>query len=158
MDGNESGAWTGWVVFAGVTLLVIGMINIFEGFVALFADERLVLTPESLVVVDTTAWGWTILISGILLIAAGGGLLFAKTWARITAIVIVCLHAVTQIASLGAYPVWSLLMVTLDVIVLFALTARWAGVRDRIGELNEEEWTDPEAAGRASAAGATRLV
>jgi len=49
-------------------------------------------------------------------------------------------------------------MVTLDVIVLFALTARWAGVRDRIGELNEEEWTDPEAAGRASAAGATRLV
>lgn len=148
MNGKEGGAWTGLVVFAGVMLLVIGGFNIFEGFVALFADEHLVMTPENLVVVDTTAWGWTILISGILLMAIGAGLLKAQTWARITGIVAVCLHAVTQIAWLGAYPVWSLMMVTLDVIVLFALTARWGAVRERIGELNEEEWTDREQAVR----------
>ena len=158
MDGKESGAWTGWIVFAGVMLLVIGMFNIFEGFIALFADDRLVLTQENLVIVDTTAWGWTILISGILLIAVAAGLLAAKTWARIAAIVIVCLHAVTQIAWLGAYPVWSLMMVTLDVIVLFALTARWSGVRDRIGALNEEEWVDRDTVGRESAARPSPLV
>jgi hypothetical protein len=123
-------------------LLVIGMINIFEGLIALFDDERVAMTQDKLVIVDLTAWGWVLLISGLLMIAAGGGLLAAQTWARITAIVIVSLHVVTQSAWLGAYPVWSLLMIALDTVVLFALTARWSDVQDRLGGLNEETWSD----------------
>jgi hypothetical protein len=130
-------AMAGFVLFAGSLLMVIGLINVFEGLIALFSDERVVMTRTNLVVVDVTGWGWTLLISGLLLMAVGAGLLVAQTWARITAIVLACLHAVVQTAWLGAYPVWALLMIALDTLVLFALTARWADVRERLGGVGE---------------------
>ena len=122
------------MLFAGTLLLVIGFVNIFQGFIALFDDERLVLTRNNLIFVDVTGWGWILLISGLILMAVGAGLLVAQTWARIAAIVLVCLHAVTQIGWLGAYPVWALLMIALDIFILFALTVRWSEVRERIGD------------------------
>ncbi|MGW1343486.1 DUF7144 family membrane protein [Kribbella sp. NPDC002412] len=134
----------GFVAFAGAMLMLIGLLNVFQGFVALVADEELVLTPNNLVVLDVTAWGWTLIIFGILLMAAGGGVLTATTWGRIAAIVLVCLHAVVQIAWIGAYPVWGVMMIALDVIVLYALTARWADVRDRLGGVGEAPWSGME--------------
>ncbi|WP_433167081.1 DUF7144 family membrane protein [Kribbella sp. CA-247076] len=102
MAAEKSGkALAGFVVFAGALLMVDGLVNVFQGLVALFADERLVMTPENLVVVDITGWGWTLLVSGLLLMLVGGGLLVAAGWARIAAIVVVCLHAVIQTAWLG---------------------------------------------------------
>ena len=86
----------------------------------------------------------------------GLGLLAAQTWARITAIVIVIVHAIIQIAWLGAYPVWSLLMIALDTVVLYALTAGWSDVRERLKGLDEETWQTPQEAGVD--AGATRTT
>ena len=126
-------AMAGFVVFAGGLMMVIGLINIFQGFIALFSDQRVAMTRRNLVIVNVNAWGWVLTFSGLALLIVGAGLLVAQTWARITGIVLVCLHAVTQVLWLGAYPVWSLLMFALDVIVLYALTARWSDVRDRIG-------------------------
>jgi len=138
-------AMAGFIVFAGSMLLVIGLINIFQAFIALFADERVLVTRENLVVVDVTAWGWVLLISGFLMLAVGAGLLSTQTWARVAAIVIVSLHAVTQILWLSAYPVWSLLMIALDTVILFALTARWTDVRDRLGETGDAPWSGEQA-------------
>jgi hypothetical protein len=120
-------------------LLLVGTINVFQGFVALIWDERVVATADNFIVVDLTSWGWTLLLSGLLLIAAGGGLFARQTWARITAIVIVGLHAVSQVAWLGAYPVWALLMIALDTVVLFALTVRWSAARDDLGSYGTVE-------------------
>jgi hypothetical protein len=119
-------AWAGWVVFASVMLIMVGTINVFEGLVALFNDERLVLVANRLIAVDLTGWAWTILLFGAVMILTGFGLLSGQKWARITSIIVVGLHAVSQIAWLGAYPVWSLLMIALDTVILFALTARWS--------------------------------
>lgn len=130
MSRSRSGAWTGWIVFAGTMLVVVGMLNAFEGLVALLADERVVATANNFVVVDLTSWGWTLVISGLLMVLVGGGLLVGQSWARITAIVIVGLHAVIQVAWIGAYPLWSLLMIALDTVVIFALTARWPSTQD----------------------------
>ena len=147
MAAKKSGVLTGFVVFAGTMLLVIGGVNVFQGFIALFDDEHLVVTPENLILVDLTGWGWVLLISGLIMIAAGLGLLAAQTWARITAIVIVIVHAIIQIAWLSAYPVWSLLMIALDTVVLYALTAGWSEVRARVQGLDEETWRTPQEAG-----------
>ncbi|MFG1814474.1 hypothetical protein ACGFIF_11965 [Kribbella sp. NPDC049174] len=155
MAEKGSTALAGVVVFAGSLLLVIGLVNIFQAFIALFADERVVVTRENLVVVDITAWGWVLLISGLLMLAVGAGLLVTQTWARIAGIVLVCLHAVTQIAWLGAYPVWSVMMIALDIVILFALTVRWSEVRDRLGGVGESTWGSPEA-GEYSAATSER--
>jgi hypothetical protein len=119
-------AWAGWISFAGTMLGLIGMLNIFQGVVALISDERVVVVSENLVIGNLTSWGWTTLLSGVLLIAIGMGLYGGRTWARIAAIVVVLLHATSQIAWLGAYPIWALLMISLDTVVLVALTAGWA--------------------------------
>ncbi|MFI7061302.1 hypothetical protein ACIBL3_09985 [Kribbella sp. NPDC050124] len=131
------GAMAGFVIFAGVMMVITGLVNVFQGLVALFDDERLVITPDKFIVVDVTGWGWVLLISGLILLAVGAGVLVAQTWARITAIVVVGLHIVAQILSLGAYPFWSLLMIALDTVILYALTARWSDVRERIGRHGE---------------------
>lgn len=134
----------GFVVFAGALLMVEGLLNVVHGLTALLSDERLGIHRENLVIVNITAWGWVVLISGLLLIPVGGGLLAGAPWARIVGIVVVSLHAVTQIAWLSAYPVWSVLMLALDVIVLYALTARWSEVRDSLGGVGDAPWSDLE--------------
>ena len=119
-------AWTGWISFAGTMLVVVGMLNVFQGFVTLIWDEQAVAVANKFVLVDLTSWGWTLLLSGVLMIAIGAGLFGGWGWARFAAIGVVILHAGSQIAWLGAYPVWALLMIGLDTVVLFALTARWS--------------------------------
>jgi len=123
---SYSSAWAGWVVFAAAMLLILGTFNVIEGIVGLINDKVLVLIQDRLVVVDRTGWAWTLLIFGAVLILTGLGLFTMRTWARVTAIVVVGLHFISQIGSIGAYPVWSLLMIALDTVILFALTARWS--------------------------------
>jgi len=129
-------AWAGWIVFAGVMLLVTGAINIIEGIVALVRHTQVVVTADRLYLVNLTTWGWTLLIFGVVLGGVGFGLLLGQTWARILAIAVVCLHAIAQVLWIGAYPIWSLMMLGLDTVVLFALTARWPG---RFAAMEEQE-------------------
>lgn len=124
-----SAAWFGWVTFAAVLLCVLGVLNILEGLVALLRNQVTFIDGDSLVVVDLTGLGVVMVVFGALLLLSGIGLLARSNVARIAAIVIVALHALAQIASLGAYPVWSLLMLTLDVIVIFALTVHWEAAK-----------------------------
>jgi hypothetical protein len=128
---THAGPWFGWIAFAATMLLVIGVLNILEGFVALVDDRRLIVAQDRLIAVDLTGWGWTLLIFGIVLVVTSVGLFTAQNWARVLGVVIVGLHAVTQIGWLAAYPVWSLLMITLDTVVLYSLTARWPSAVQR---------------------------
>lgn len=121
-------AWSGWIFFAATMLLVIGVLNVLEGVVAIVYRERTVVVQDRFYVVDLASWGVLVLGSGVLLVAAAIGLLSARMWARVTAIVFVSLHAIVQVGSLAAYPFWSLLMLGLDIVVLYALTAGWSSV------------------------------
>jgi hypothetical protein len=129
MAARKGGAWAGLIGFAGTMLLLIGAINVFEGLLAVLAGERVMATADAFVLVNMTSWGWTLVVSGVLLIALGIGLLMWGSWARMTAIVVLGLHAASQVVWLGAYPIWSLLMIALDILVLFALTVRWSAAR-----------------------------
>jgi hypothetical protein len=123
---RPSGAWAGWITFAAVILTLIGTLNLIQGFVALFDDGFFVApTEDDLLLVDFTAWGVVMLIWGALLVAAGLSVAAGKGWARWFAVLVVCLNVVAQIGFLPAYPVWSAIMILLDVLVIFALTARW---------------------------------
>ena len=123
----NSKSMAGWIGFAGMMLLIIGSIDFFQGLIALFEDEYFVVTASGFLVVDLTAWGWILLIWGVLLICAGLGLIAAQGWARWFAIVVVSLNFIAQLGFLGnsQYPLWSLTVMALNVIVLYALTARW---------------------------------
>lgn len=117
----------GWIGFAGVLMLILGAIDITQGFIALFEDEYFVVTQSGFLAVDVTAWGWTLIIWGALLVLAGFGLISGQSWARWFTIVTVALNVFAQLGFLGnsQYPLWALTALTLNIIVLYALTARW---------------------------------
>ena len=117
----------GWIGFAGLLMLIIGSIDVVQGFIALIEDEYFVVTSSGFLAVDLTTWGWVLLIWGSLMIVAGLGLIAAQSWARWFTIVLVSLNFFAQLGFLGnsQYPLWALTALTLNVVVLYALTARW---------------------------------
>ncbi|HEX5402660.1 MAG TPA: hypothetical protein VFX16_10200 [Pseudonocardiaceae bacterium] len=125
---RNSPVWAGSILFATLIMLVIGVVNVIEGILTLTYRQRVVLVQDQLYVINVTGWGLAALVFGAILVCVGFGLLSARTWARIAAIVILVLHAIAQVAWLGAYPIWSLLMLTLDVVVLYTLAVRWPDV------------------------------
>ena len=124
----NSKSMAGWIGFAGTLMLIIGAIDFFQGIIALAEDEYFVVTRSGFLVFDLTGWGWILLIWGVLLVCGGLGLLTAQGWARWFTIVAVSLNFIAQLGFLGnsEFPLWSLTVMALNIIVLYALTARWS--------------------------------
>jgi hypothetical protein len=117
----------GWIGFAAIVMVILAGIDVIQGLIALFEDEYYVVSGSGFLAVDLTAWGWVLLIWGLLLALAGLGLMAAKGWARWFTIVLVSLNIFAQLGFLGnsQYPLWSLTALALNIVVLYALTARW---------------------------------
>jgi hypothetical protein len=121
-DSPSITAWIGWVVFAGVLMIMVGCFNAIAGIVALFEHSYYLVSPSGLLVhVDYTAWGWTLLIYGIIMVLAGFGVMAGQTWARIVAVILLVINALVNLAFLAAYPIWSTIVIALDVVIIYAL-------------------------------------
>jgi hypothetical protein len=119
----------GTVVFAGLLMIMSGVFEALTGLVALFANEFYVSTRRYLFQFDATSWGVIHLLFGALVTVAGFAVLAGKTWGRVVGIVLVGLSAVANFACLPYYPFWSLAVIALDVIVLWALATQGRDVR-----------------------------
>ena len=113
--------WVGWISFAGIMLIMLGTFNIIQGFAAVFTDDVFIPTEAGAIVLDVTGWGWVHLIVGLLALLAGFGLFSGATWARVFAVIVVMINAIAQLASLNFHPVWSITVITLDVLIIWAL-------------------------------------
>ena len=109
---------------------MLGAFNIIQGFAAVFTDDVFVPTEGGGVILDVTGWGWTHIIIGLLALLAGYGLFSGATWARIFAVIVVMINAVAQLASLNFHPVWSVIVITLDVLVIWAVIVHGGELRD----------------------------
>ena len=119
----EPTGWTGWVAFAAMMMFLLGSFQAVQGFVAIFDDGYYRVTESGLVVnVDYTAWGWTHLLLGALIIISGLGVLAGNLAARTFAVILDGLSAVANLLFIEAYPVWSVIVITVDVLVIYALT------------------------------------
>ena len=119
----EQTGWMGWILFAATMMLLLGIFHAIQGLVALFRDEYYVVGRNGLTLhVDYTAWGWVHLVLGVVIAAAGAGLLTARMWARVVAVVVAMASAVLNVAFLAAYPLWSALVILMDVLVIWAVT------------------------------------
>jgi hypothetical protein len=119
----------GWIVFAAIVMLVVGSIDFFEGLIAVIRKQYYVLTPNQIIVFNVSTWGWLTLIWGVVLVLAGLALWSGAGWARWFAVAVASVNIIGQLAWLGsaAYPLWTLTAIALNVIVIYALTARWEG-------------------------------
>ncbi len=130
--GSDLSAWTGWIAFAGVIMVMLGIFHAIQGLVALFKDDYYVVGSSQLVVsVNYTTWGWVHLLGGIILAAAGFCVFTGQIWARTVGVIMALVSAVVNVGFLAAYPLWSLMMIGLDVVVILALTVHGSEMRDR---------------------------
>jgi hypothetical protein len=122
--------WVGWALFAGILLFITGLLSMIQGLVALLDDEYYLVAPSGLVVeANYTTWGWVLLGLGALLALTGYGVTTGRTWARVVAIVLAVVNALVNLSFVAAYPIWSILAITLDVIVIYALSVHGGEAR-----------------------------
>lgn len=127
----QATGWTGWVVFAGVILLISGIFNAVQGLVALIGpNSYYVATEESLWIFDVNGWGWWNLIVGVLLMLTAFALFAGQTWARIVAVILVILNAIGQLLLVPAQPWWSFILIAIDVLVVYALIVHGRELRE----------------------------
>jgi hypothetical protein len=123
-------AWAGFVLFGGIMLLVLGAIEAIEGFAALFKDDYYLTTGSGmLVTTDYTAWGWTHLIVGLIAVAAGFGVMAGQMWARVVGIGIAVVSTLVNFAFMSAFPVWSIIVIATNVLVIYALAVHGREVK-----------------------------
>jgi hypothetical protein len=118
--GGGGGENTGAVAFSGVLLIMVGLFHALQGIVALANDDIYAVTKNYVFKFDFTTWGWIHLILGILVAGAGAGLFFGKTWARTVAVIAAAVSMLGSFMWLPHYPVWSLVIMALDVFVMWA--------------------------------------
>jgi hypothetical protein len=113
----------GMTTFAGVMMIVAGVFNAIEGLVALFRNEVYVVGTEYVFAFDLTTWGWTYLLIGSVVAAAGFAVLSGRVWGRTVGIAIAVVSMLANFLFIPYYPVWSLLIIVLNVFVIWALCA-----------------------------------
>jgi hypothetical protein len=126
------GLAVGFILFAAVMMIMVGVFQALQGLVAIFENEFYVPTRNYLFQFDATSWGWTHLLLGLLVAFAGYGLLSGKTWARTVAIFLAVLSAIANFAFIPYYPFWSLLIIALDVFVIWAIAAHGGELREPV--------------------------
>jgi len=129
--GPEPTAWTGWVVFAAFMMILNGVIQMLEGLMALVNDSYYHVSSRGLAVhIDYTWWGWIHLLLGAAILASGFGVLSGNVLARAVGVVLAGINAVVALIFIEAAPVWGILLITVDVLVIYALTVHGRELRD----------------------------
>lgn len=112
----------GWILFAWLMILFTGIWNLFEGFFAFFQAAWFIGHP-----VFGALWIWALawMALGALQVAAAGAIMSGRSWGRWFGIVMVGFAGFLHLLAIPVYPWWSVIMVALNVLILYALAAHW---------------------------------
>ena len=120
---TERTGWYGYIAFAGIMMVVLGIFHAMMGLVGTFEEDYYAVGSSGLMLeVDYTGWGWVHLILGVVVACAGFALTRGETWARIVAVVVSVISAIVNLAFMSAYPIWSVIMITICFFVIYAVT------------------------------------
>jgi len=112
---------SGLALFAGIMMVVSGVLDFFYGIMAAAHNDIYVSTPNYAFRFNATSWGWIHIVLGVLMVVVGSGVLMGKSWARMIGIFVVALAGMGNFLSVPYYPVWSLALLAIDVFVIWAL-------------------------------------
>jgi hypothetical protein len=115
-------SWVGWVYFAGILMIIIGVLQSIAGLAALLNNNFYLVNHGDLVVFDITAWGWIHLILGIVILAASNAVFSGRVWGRTIGVILAMASLIDNFIFLPAYPVWSITMMILCLLFIYALT------------------------------------
>ena len=112
----------GWVMFAGVLLLLLGTVNFIEGLAAI-GNANFFVHNTHYILANLNTWGWVVLCIGVLQWAVGCGVFIKNQLSRWAGVVVLCANAIAQLLMMPAYPWWSLCIFALDVLAIYGLIA-----------------------------------
>jgi hypothetical protein len=111
----------GWITFAGVMLALAGMWNLFDGILAL-ANSKFYGVNKTYVFSDLRTWGWIVLFLGVLELIAAFAIFTGSEFARWFGVAAAGVNSIGQLAFVPVYPLWGLMMFSVDVFVIYGLT------------------------------------
>ena len=121
---RETSGWAvGFILFAAIMMIMSGIFQALAGLVAIFENEFYVATRNYLVQFDATTWGWIHLLVGLVVVMAGFAVMAGRTWGRVVGITLAALSATANFLFIPYYPFWSMLIIAVDVLVIWALAA-----------------------------------
>jgi hypothetical protein len=131
-DRHETTGWVGWVYFAGVMMMLAGIFQIIAGLVAIFKDGVFVVGSGSLLVFDYSQWGWIHVIIGVLLFLASFSVFAGGAFGRVLGSMLAGLSAIANFAFFTAYPLWTIIVITIDILVIYALVVHGGELREEL--------------------------
>jgi len=121
-DRVPGSGWTGLLGFAAVLMMFLGVLQLLEGFTGINRRGYYLTGSNHLpATVGYTGWGIAHIGLGVLVFCAGVGVLAGWLWARVVGVAVAAVSALVNMAFVPAYPWWSVLVVALDVLVIYAL-------------------------------------
>ena len=115
----------GWKVFAGIMILIVGVLNVFDGLVGLTQENYVKqFTNGQLPVTNNIkTWSWVVLIIGVVMILAGLLIFSGNMFGRVVGILVASLNLLVQLAYLNHNTFWSFTMILIDILVIYGLAA-----------------------------------
>ncbi len=125
MAKQRSSFAVGMTMFAAFMLILIGAFQVVIGLAGIIEDEFFVVGQNYTFEFDATVWGWIHLLAGAIILLAGFGLFSGAVWARTLAVILATISAIANFVFLPVSPApfWAIVVIAIDVIVIWALTA-----------------------------------
>jgi hypothetical protein len=115
-------AGAGWVLFAGIMVAMVGVLNVIFGIAAI-GDSRFFVNGARFILSGLSTWGWIMLILGATQLFAAYSIWKGGEAGRWFGIAVASLNAIAALMAISAYPFWSLAVFTLDILVIYGLAA-----------------------------------
>ncbi len=123
-DGGGVAA-TGFTWLAATLMVIGGLLGFFTGLEAVAKGSFYLVSNNYLYNINITGWGWIHIVIGALVFLAGVALFARQNWARVVGIVLATISAVMNFLFIPRYPLWAIVIIALDVVIIWALTAGW---------------------------------
>lgn len=118
----EPTGWQRFVGFASTLIVISGLLNLTYGLIAVLNDEWVVIGNRADLYLDISTWGWVHVVLGVILLISGVAVLTGNVLARTVGVLAAAANIVTNFLWLPAYPIWSVVLITVDLLIIWALT------------------------------------
>lgn len=122
----EVTGWTGWVYFAGILMVIMGILSAVQGLTALLRGSFYTAHQGTLIVFNMTTWGWVHLILGIVVLMAGSAVMNGRTWGRVIGILLAGFSLIANFAFFASYPFWTGTVMIVDILIIYSLAVHGA--------------------------------
>ena len=111
-------------------MIISGGLNALYGLIGVVNDEWVVWTNRSSLYLDISQWGVVHLVVGLVMLLAGIGVFSGNILARTVGVIVASVSLIANFFFIPAYPLWALIVITIDLLVIWALTAHGKEMRE----------------------------